>query len=47
MGATNEETRDRFSVYRDVDNFENNDRDDSDAGSRIFNRVGSVSEISR
>lgn len=51
MGARNEETRDRFSVYRDVDDFENNDRNDSEvldsAGSRIFNRVGSVLEISR
>ena len=42
----NEESRDRSSIYMDVDDFENNDRDDSEAGSRIFNRVGSVLEIS-
>lgn len=37
MGARNEETRDRSSIYMELDDFENNDRDDSEAGSRIFN----------
>lgn len=42
-----EETKDRSFIYMDVDDFENNDRDDSEAGSRILNRVRSVLEISR
>lgn len=47
MGARNEETRDRSSIYMELDDFENNDRDDSEAGSRIFNRVGNVLAITR